>query len=157
DASVVDIKNMFSVGPILDSFGKMCLDLKCLPVIAHHFVKSREIPGAPPDLSELAYGSVSQWMRQWWLVSRREPYDKATGVHKLHWLHGGSFGHSGELALDINTGILDDDFRGRKWDVTVHSTPERIEAEQQGKEAALQERKAAKDAEKDAEERLDMG
>ena len=94
----VDHANMFSLGPILKTFGKMCLDAGCMPILSHHFTKSRENPNGPPELHELAYGGVSQWMRQWCLVSRREPYDASTGVHRLHWRHGGSFGHSVDLA-----------------------------------------------------------
>jgi DnaB-like helicase N terminal domain/AAA domain len=161
DGEAVDMKNMFSIGSILDRFGKLCLSLGCLPVLTHHFVKSRQEPYAPPELNELAYGGISQWMRQWCLVSRREPYDASTGIHRLHWRHGGSFGHSGELSLDIETGVVDEDFQGRKWDVTVISQTERIATEQQDRQALAIERELKRNAEKDAarehQAREDMG
>jgi replicative DNA helicase len=157
----VDHKNMFSLGPVLDAFGNMCVKAGCLPVLVHHFVKSRENPYAPPELHELAYGGASQWMRQWCLVTRRERYDANTGLHKLHWRHGGSFGHSGELSLDIDTGVIDEDFRGRKWKVTVTTTTERIENQEQERQAQTLERETKKTAEKKAAEerkdREDMG
>jgi hypothetical protein len=126
---------MFSFGPVLANFGQLCLEAGCLPILAHHFTKSREDPFAPPELIELAYGGISQWARQWMLVSRREKY--APGVpHKLHWVHGGSFGHSGELSLDIDTGTIADDFSGRKWDVTVTTPGQVAQARQQDQDAA---------------------
>ena len=134
-ADTVDHKNMFSFGPVLANFGQLCLEAGCLPILAHHFTKSREDPFAPPELIELAYGGISQWARQWMLVSRREKY--APGVpHKLHWVHGGSFGHSGELSLDIDTGTIADDFSGRKWDVTVTTPGQVAQARQQDQDAA---------------------
>lgn len=156
DGSTIDVKSMFSLGPILDAFGKLCLGHNCLPIIAHHFVKSRENPYSPPEMTELAYGGVSQWMRQWCLVSRRESYDATSGIHKLHWRHGGSFGHAGELSLDIDTGIIRDDFTGRKWSVVVHSTPERVANEQAAKDADKQAREERADARKEEHVKKDM-
>jgi hypothetical protein len=132
---IVDHKNMFSFGPVLDAFGQVCLEVGCTPILSHHFTKSREDPYAPPQVHELAYGGISQWMRQWMLVARREPY--ASGVpHKLHWVHGGSFGHSGELSLDIDTGDIDEDFNGRKWEVSVATAGQAIQARQEEQDAA---------------------
>ncbi len=35
----VDHKNMFSLGPVLKTFGQMCLEAGCLPILSHHFTK----------------------------------------------------------------------------------------------------------------------
>jgi hypothetical protein len=147
----VDPKNMFSMGPALSNFGKICMDAGCLPILAHHFTKSRLDPYAPPELHELAYGGVSQWMRQWLLVTRRVAYDGG-GHHEFHWRHGGSFGHSGERSLDIETGVVDENFNGRKWEVTVHSTSHLIASQEQERQAQTAERLAKKAAEKKAAE-----
>jgi DnaB helicase-like protein/AAA domain-containing protein len=152
----VDQANMFAMGPFLDRFGKMCLEAKCLPVISHHFKKHRDDWYAPPELHELAYGGISQWMAQWCLVSRREPYDATTGIHKLHWRHGGRFGHAGELAIDIDTGVMNEDFSGRKWDVHCESVSGRIVAEHQAAESRRIERDAQASAEKERKTREDM-
>ena len=145
----LEVSNMFSMGPFLDRFGKMCLEAGCLPMLCHHFKKTREDWFAPPELHELAYGGVSQWMGQWCLVSRREPYD-ASGTHKLHWRHGGRFGHSSELALDIETGVINDDFTGRKWNVKVVTPGQRIAAEEEQKQAEAVERNRVKSENKEA-------
>jgi hypothetical protein len=142
----IDAKNMFSLGPVLAAFGTLCLSLGCTPILAHHFTKSREDLYAPPELHELAYGGVSQWMTQWCLVARRERFDKASGLHKLHWVHGGSFGHCGELSLDIETGIIQDDFSGRKWNVIINGAAQKIDLAKQkklDKEAAEESAKLA--------------
>jgi hypothetical protein len=145
----IDPKSMFSMGPALSKFGKLCLDAGCLPIMAHHFTKSRLEPYAPPELNELAYGGVSQWMRQWCLVTRRSPY-KDDGRHEFHWRHGGSFGHSGERSLDIETGIVDENFNGRKWVVSVRSTSELIADQEQDRQARIVERETRKTADKNA-------
>lgn len=124
--SGIDPKNMFEMGPILAKIAEMCLNEGCTPILAHHFVKHREDPFGPPELGELAYSGVGQSMRQWMLIARRERFDAENGIHRLHFHFGGSAGHCGEYALDIETGKLDEDFKGRKWLVTVASPSEHV-------------------------------
>lgn len=85
-------------------------------------------------MGELAYAGIGQFMRQWMLTSRRERYDAESGMHPLYFHYGGSAGHSGELHIDIETGVVDEDFRGRRWRVNV-STPgeSRVARDQQVK------------------------
>ncbi len=97
---------------------------------------------------------------KWCLVARREPYDATSGFHKLHWRHGGRFGHSGELALNIESGVMSQDFTGRKWNVTVETIAQRIAAKQQDHTTKVVERagqrRADRDAAKEREVRQDM-
>jgi hypothetical protein len=79
----VDAKNMYEMGPILDTVARTCLDEGCTPIVAHHFVKKREDPYGPAVLEDLAFSGVGQFVRQWMLLARRERYDPETGVHKL--------------------------------------------------------------------------
>jgi replicative DNA helicase len=156
-SETVDHKNMFALGPVLATFGQICLDAGCTPILAHHFCKNREDPFGPPELHELAYGGISQWMRQWFLVSRRERYDKASGIHKLHLSFGGSFGHSAEYALDIETGVVDEDFTGRKWEVTLNTVSQSIATEEQDGLNRRIQRQAEADEATEFKTRKDMG
>ena len=114
----VDPKNMFEMGPILANVAQVCLESGCTPIIAHHFIKNRENAYASPDLGNLAYAGFGQFMRQWMLVAPRERYDAETGLFKLHFVYGGSAGHCGEFAVDIEVGKMDPDLDRRKWTVT---------------------------------------
>jgi hypothetical protein len=51
------------------------------------------------------------------LLSRREPYQGGSGIHRLWCSYGGSAGHSGLIGLDIDEGISPN----RHWRVQVLS------------------------------------
>ncbi len=57
---------------------------------------------------------------QWLLIGRREDYEAGSGEHKLWLSVGGSAGHGGLYALDINEGPSGAD---RHWNVEL-STPD---------------------------------
>ena len=140
----INPSDMFQMGPLLAGIAEACLDVGCTPILAHHFTKRRDDPFGPPDMSELAYAGIGQFMRQWMLTSRRERYVSESGIHRLHFAFGGSAGHSGELHLDIDTGQISEDFTGRKWAVTVASPTESRCASEEQKKADRE----AKEAEK---------
>ncbi len=114
--------NIFDMGTLLLGLSDVAKWTDATIVLLHHCRKNSAEIFTPPELEELSMAGFSEWARQWLLLGRREAYEQDSGLHKL-WLNvGGSAGHSGCFAIDINEGILADDFSGRKWDVEVKCT-----------------------------------
>jgi replicative DNA helicase len=115
----ISAANLYQVGPLLMSVGKACLEVGCTPLLAHHFKLTRKEAYAEPQLDDLAYSGIREYVRQWVLLSRRSPYDPADpqGLHEIWFSAGGSAGHSALRAVNIREGKLKEDFTGRYWQV----------------------------------------
>jgi hypothetical protein len=148
----IDPANLFDMGPLLLSVTETCLAEGATPVLVHHFKKGRESPYDTPELEDLAFAGIQEFARQWVLIGRREKFEPGSGVHKLWLTVGGSAGHSGDWALDVNEGVMGIDFEGRRWEVQVNTASVvRQEAKEQSKTAkadAATERSKRKDEEK---------
>jgi hypothetical protein len=128
-----DAGNLFVVGRFLKSLGELAQSTGCTPLLCHHLRKTRAEPYEPAELEEIAWAGFQEFVRQWMLLGRRKRYDPADGGHHELWLSvGGSAGHSGLWALNIDEGTRQD-AGGRQWDVEVlaahEAYAERAEAE----------------------------
>jgi len=128
-----DAGNLFVVGRFLKSLGELAQSTGCTPLLCHHLRKTRAEPYEPPELEEIAWAGFQEFVRQWMLLGRRTRYDPADGGHHELWLSvGGSAGHSGLWALNIDEGTRQDP-GGRQWEVEVlaahEAYTERAEAE----------------------------
>ena len=136
-----DAKNQFVVGAVLQNLTTLQAETGCTPILAAHTNKNIET-GIELELSHIAYAGFGQWVRQWILINRREVYDRTQpGLHKLFVSFGGSAGHAGSLALDIEEGDIRD---GRKWEYVVQSAADAFTAA----DDARREAKAQRDREK---------
>lgn len=113
--------NQFAVGEILANLTELSATTGVLPILAAH-TRMHQPVGTELSLSDIAYSGFGQWARQWFLVNRREKYDpERPGHHELFLTFGGSAGHSGSWALDIDEGSRRD---GRGWEYQRHSATE---------------------------------
>jgi hypothetical protein len=140
----LDAANLFDMGPLLKGVAELCRRHGATPILVHHFKKNGTEPFELPELEELAFAGIQEYARQWVMLKRRKRFEPGSGVHNLWLVVGGSAGHSGEWALDVNEGTMGDDFQGRIWDVSVKPASEvRTEQTEQTKTA-----KVEKEAEK---------
>jgi replicative DNA helicase len=142
DARDVEAGNLYHMGPLLRDLARSCLDVGCTPLLCHHARKSTAASFDPMDLDDLSFAGIAEFARQWILENRRAPFDGNTGSHKLWLSVGGSAGQSGCWAMDVEEGVLRDDFSGRKWEVNVYTMAEAKEGAVEGKEREKEERQA---------------
>jgi replicative DNA helicase len=149
----VDPGNLFDMGPLLARITDACLAEGCTPLLAHHFKKNRDAPYDPPDLEDLSHAGIQEFARQWVLIGRRRRYESGSGRHELYLSVGGSAGHSSDWALDVDEGVLDDAFGGRKWETTIQPlSAVRAESAKQSQDAQAE--RAAERARTDQEARI---
>ncbi len=142
----VRTENLFQVGPILNYFAMTCIDAGATPMILHH--SSRPFAKAtnqPMTLLDMAYSGTAEFTRSWLLLSRREPYEEGTGVHQLILNVGGSAGHNSLWTLDIDEGVIGEDFSGRRWDVRIAPHTEAIRNEINNRQSEKFQKQAAAD------------
>ncbi|WP_375314914.1 AAA family ATPase [Schlesneria sp. DSM 10557] len=151
--------NLFKVGPKLMDLTEVMAETGCTIILIHHCKKSTNDPFAIPELENISWAGFQEWARQWILLNRRERYDpEQSGTHKLWLTVGGSAGHSGGWALDIDEGSRNDR-GGRRWDVSVQPISAAIAETIENRESAKEEQtriKAERQVEKDMQKLLEQ-
>lgn len=139
--------NLFTMGAALQPLGEIGQQTGCTMIVLHHLRKSGQPDlDEPAALEELAQSGTAEWCRQWLLLARRSSY-QADGHHELWLRAGGSFGHAGLWAIDVDEGLLDPDtLDGRRWEVAVKQAGDVRNEERQERENQKAERAGAKEA-----------
>jgi hypothetical protein len=146
DKGLVNSADLAAMGSLLLEAANVCLAAGCTPVFCHHAGKIAQLirgsAGEPLEMDDLSGAGVAEAARQFLLLSRRQKY-KDDGRHEM-WLRvGGSAGHSHTYGLTIEEGVVGKDFGARKWDVTVATGKEALEAAEKEKAAQKEAKKQA--------------
>ena len=142
--------NVYAMGSSLQPVGQLGQRTGCTIIVLHHFKRSASTETTEPaSLEMLSQAGIVEWARQWVLLQRRAPY-AANGQHELWMRCGGSAGHAGLWAVDVDEGVIDPEtLGGRRWDVVVRSVGD---AQAEARRAADQ-RKNEKAEERDNDDR----
>jgi hypothetical protein len=119
-----DASNLYQMGPLLKEIAKVCLDAGATPLLVHHCKMGSGMQKKKPDLSDLAFAGIQEFVRQWLLIGRRNQYVPGSGHHDLWLAVGGSAGQSGEWPFTVREGRLNKDFTGRYWKTSFPSPEE---------------------------------
>lgn len=144
----VDAKSVFDMGQALRPVAEHLLSRGITPGILHHSNRTLQA-GEVMGLEHLSHAGMAEYARQWLLLSRREKY-QGDGTHNLFLSVGGSAGHGGLWSVNVDEGVLNDDFTGRRWGVTVmtagEAQAETIDRKEQAKEEKARQAQARDEA-----------
>jgi len=140
-AGLEDPNQITKVAPYLMALTELGARTNATVILCHHTKKSVPNPHDMPELGDESGVGYSEWARQWIYLARRESFDaESPGLHKLWMNVGGSAGHGGGWALDIEEGKRTDP-DGRYWSVSVSSARREIANEINEREQAKREAK----------------
>ncbi|MFN3297553.1 AAA family ATPase [Caldimonas sp.] len=151
----VNAANLFDMGRMLRQVSEACQDAGATLVLAHHLKKGVADPYAPGQLEDIGWAGFQEFFRQWIMITRREPYESGSGMHRLWLSTGGSAGHSSLHGIDIYEGVHDAAGQEpRVWQVEMMKATE-VFAEAEGRREQAKDTKEATRA--DARLRHDIG
>ncbi|WP_254512366.1 AAA family ATPase [Anatilimnocola floriformis] len=136
-------ENLMIQGAKLMHLQKWCEERTVTLIVVHHVSKPASRLYDPAKLGDLTYAGIAEHVRWWLLMSRREEYLPPNPVHKLWFSAGGSAGHAGLWALDIDQGEFEEG-RPRLWNVTLQQGDEARRSDQDQKTSARETAKQAK-------------
>jgi hypothetical protein len=129
----VDPKSIFEAGRALRNVAKVFVDRGVTPILIHHANRTLKT-GEKMELHHLSHAGFAEFVRQFMLINRTTEF-QYDGRHSLNVRFGGSVGLTSEHAVEVDEGILLEDFSGRKWDVTVTSAVQVRQATVEDKDA----------------------
>ncbi len=141
--------NLFDMGMLLHRLRDACLAAKTTPIFLHHTSRPSSRSTEPLELADMAFAGLPEFAAQWLLLSRRELEYKPGEPHKLWMNAGGRCDQGGQWSLDITTGVIDDDFGGRTWAVSLMTASEERDARKERRAVQREEKKRGQDGEDD--------
>ncbi|MCX7428948.1 MAG: AAA family ATPase [Planctomycetia bacterium] len=118
-----DAANLMIFGQQIRAVSQLCQELGVALLLCHHAKKASGADYRPINLTDASWAGFGEHCRQWFLINHREKWDADTGTARL-WLGvGGSAGHGGLYAVDIEEGLRKDP-KGRRWVVSVTTATE---------------------------------
>jgi hypothetical protein len=144
--------NLFSMGEQIKPAADLCRELGITFILVHHAknTATNVKEYLPLELGDISWTGFSEFARQWLFLNRRETYALGSGSHKLWFSYGGSAGHSGCWAIDIEEGS-NDASQGRSYRVSVAAQHEAIQESIEQQEAAREARRQSQEEAKTKE------
>jgi hypothetical protein len=135
------------MGQQLKPLADVCRAKNCTPVLIHHTKRTSDTVrnNEPLGLEDISWSGFAEFARQWILINRRERYREGSGEHRLWGNYGGSAGHSGLWAVDIQEG-QNTAAEGRTYTVAVQEARVAREAAQAEREDRRRQQAESKQA-----------
>lgn len=103
-----------------------CLQIGVTPIVVRQLTKAKPARAdaassafSPLDVNDLDDTGLAEFAKQWMLLTRRTPFEPATGIHELVMAAGGTTGQCGRWDIDVDEGPFRPDFRSKRWRVKV--------------------------------------
>jgi hypothetical protein len=115
-----DMSNLSMNGEQLQAIVQRCRQHNGTMILIDHAKRSSGNANnfQPLELSDITGAGKAEFFRQWMLIGRREPFNPDIPLHRLWLTVGGSAGHCGLFAVDIDE-TRETPISDRQWFVNV--------------------------------------